>query len=461
MAKLLSLALVLALVGQAVEAANKYPVVLVHGLMGWNTGEFLNVPYWGTLQGNFPEKLRAEGYTVYTVGVGKLSSDWDRACDLYSQIKGGRVDYGPNHSKVNGHGRYGRNYTGLFPQWGTVVNGKLQKIHLMGHSMGGTTIRMLAQMLNKGVANALTPEDPSAHPLFAGGKDWVHSITTISTPNLGSTLANMITVDPDIIETVAAAAFSLIGALGDTTKSLFDPVMDQWGIANKASGESLKDYFKRVSKSKLFAPGFHDNAGFSLTTKGAAAQAGWVTTLPNVYYYSFVSDATFSWRDPLLRKIALPDLRFASPFTAPLATLMGSRATSAFGFSDDWLRNDGFVNIVSQPSDGVAPVIDFAGKSKRGTWVTFKPLAMDHLGMMGANPLIPVYSLYKAHFALVSDLPSHEQLTQKQRALRADTEEAAIETGEHEAPLSLVLDMFAAQVPLAVEYKEPPKGPQQ
>lgn len=431
------------------DATNKYPIVLVHGLGGWGPGEFLGIPYWGTLQGDFPAKLRGEGYEVYTVGVGKVSSNWDRACELYARIKGGTVDYGANHARIHGHARFGRTFKGVFPQWGTVVNGQLQKAHLIGHSMGGTTIRMLTQMLNKGVQDALTPEDPASHPLFAGGKDWVHSVSTVSTPNRGSTLADMLADRIDLIETTVAVLSGVAGLLGDTTAAIYDPMLDQWGVGPKQPGEKLDVYLKRVLSSKLFAPGYLDNAGFSLATKGTKAENSWVKTLPNVYYYAFVSDATFSTRDLLFRRIALPNAFVINPLVSPLATLMGSRLTSKLGFSDEWLPNDGFVNVASQDSDGVSKMINFSGRSERGAWVRFRTLRMDHLGMMGANPLIPVYSLYKAHAALLLDLPGHEALTKTTRGLRGAADEDVADAGVHEPPLSVVQQVLAAQDPLA------------
>ena len=42
---------------------------------------------------------------------------WDRAVELFYQIKGGTVDYGKQHSARHGHSRFGRTFPGLFPEW--------------------------------------------------------------------------------------------------------------------------------------------------------------------------------------------------------------------------------------------------------------------------------------------------------------------------------------------------------
>jgi hypothetical protein len=66
----------------------------------------------------------------------------DRAVELFWQIKGGRVDYGARHAARHGHARFGRTFPGLYPRWDAA-----HPVHLIGHSMGGQTARMLVQML--------------------------------------------------------------------------------------------------------------------------------------------------------------------------------------------------------------------------------------------------------------------------------------------------------------------------
>jgi triacylglycerol lipase len=56
--------------------------------------------------------FRDRGYITHYASVGPVSSNHDRACELYAQIKGTVVDYGQAHSSQFGHARYGRNYTG-------------------------------------------------------------------------------------------------------------------------------------------------------------------------------------------------------------------------------------------------------------------------------------------------------------------------------------------------------------
>lgn len=53
--------------------------------------------------------------------VGLISSDYDRACEAFYQLKGGRVDYGEQHALAMGHCQFGETFaSGLFPEWNAV-----------------------------------------------------------------------------------------------------------------------------------------------------------------------------------------------------------------------------------------------------------------------------------------------------------------------------------------------------
>src|SRR5471030_833690 len=132
-------------------AANTYPVILVHGFAGFGRDELLGYKYWGGLN-DLQTQLQAKysNQLVATAVVGPFSSNWDRATELFYQIKGGCVDYGALHSAANNHlespesfFHNGRTcYPGLYPAWDAN-----HPVHLLSHSMGGQTARMLVQML--------------------------------------------------------------------------------------------------------------------------------------------------------------------------------------------------------------------------------------------------------------------------------------------------------------------------
>ena len=82
----------------SIKLNNNYPIVMVHGLFGWGNNELYGINYWGG-ENSLKDILTQNGYTVFTPTIGSVSSNWDRACELYAYLKGGTVDYGEFHSK--------------------------------------------------------------------------------------------------------------------------------------------------------------------------------------------------------------------------------------------------------------------------------------------------------------------------------------------------------------------------
>ena len=77
--------------------SNNNPIFLIHGFMGWGRDELKNHYYWGG-EYDLQELLKDESFEIYTLSVGPISSNWERAIEAYTQIKGGCVDYGIEHS---------------------------------------------------------------------------------------------------------------------------------------------------------------------------------------------------------------------------------------------------------------------------------------------------------------------------------------------------------------------------
>jgi len=121
-----------------ITAQNNYPIVLIHGFMGWGEDEMGGYNYWGGRE-DYAQILRDEGHTVFTVSIGPVSSNWERAIEVYTQLKGGQVDYGKAHA-----GKFnivqkpkGKSYQAIYPEWD-----EEHPVHLIGHSMGGQTWQM-------------------------------------------------------------------------------------------------------------------------------------------------------------------------------------------------------------------------------------------------------------------------------------------------------------------------------
>ena len=65
-----------------------------------------------------------------------------RACQIFYELKGGTVCYGQEHSRVHGHACHGETLVGKFPAWG-----EDRPIHIVGHSYGGQTARVLQHLV--------------------------------------------------------------------------------------------------------------------------------------------------------------------------------------------------------------------------------------------------------------------------------------------------------------------------
>ena len=126
---------------------NQDPIVLVHGFNGFtdDINPSVLAHYWGGNKMNIRQDLEENGYKSYEASISAFGSNYDRAVELYYYIKGGRVDYGAAHAAKYGHERYGKTYEGIYKDWKPG-----QKIHLVGHSMGGQTIRQLEELLRNG-----------------------------------------------------------------------------------------------------------------------------------------------------------------------------------------------------------------------------------------------------------------------------------------------------------------------
>lgn len=366
----------------AEKKGNKYPIVLCHGNAGWGRDEMLGYRYWGGLV-DLQKKLADAGYPTYTAAVGPFSSNWDRACELYAYIKGGTVDYGEAHSKNHGHARYGKTFPGLYPEWGTETDGGLNKIHLIAHSQGGQTSRMLIQLLEEGSEEEREGTQTNLNPLFEGGKSWVASLTTLASPHNGTTLA-----DVDIYKLKDFATYLISAAAAATGKGLepvYDFKLDQWGL-KRQSGESYTHYAKRVMKSSIWNGKVRDFSFWDLSTTGAAEQNAWVTAKDDVYYFSYATCATTEQRltghqigKPLLMNPAL----FAPAAVIGLYTRTGKEQPD---IDRTWWCNDGIVNTISAKGPSVNStdeIVDYDGTPQIGKWNYMGVKNLDHLAIVG------------------------------------------------------------------------------
>ena len=55
----------------AIFGKNDYPIVLIHGFLGWGPDEMGGYKYWGG-KDDIADLLRQEGHTVFEVSVGPV-----------------------------------------------------------------------------------------------------------------------------------------------------------------------------------------------------------------------------------------------------------------------------------------------------------------------------------------------------------------------------------------------------
>ena len=353
--------------------------VLVHGMGGWGENSEMNGVghYWGADTGDLPAYLRAQGYDVYVPSVGPISSAWDRACELYAQLTGSRVDYGAAHAAACGHERYGRTYNEpMVPQWDAK-----HQADLVGHSFGGETVRLLTSLLTYGddAEKAAGAEDLS--PLFEGGHgDLVHSVTALCSPHNGSSLTCMVDTFGKYIglgsttQLLARLCLTMAGAT-DSLSGVYDFMLDQFGIGDISGG--LSEITAAIGA--VFDHN-NDNAGYDLTPDGAAELNARIRMNENAYYLSYPYCTTEASAVTAAQK----PLASTLPVLSPLATAMGAYTGTTPGgikIDDTWRANDGLVNVVSAQYPTGDPHADWTGETalQKGIW-NVAPVKTGHHG---------------------------------------------------------------------------------
>lgn len=377
----------------SIKLNNHYPIVMVHGLFGWGNDELFGENYWGG-DNSLRDMLTKKGYTVFTPTIGSISSNWDRACELYAYLKGGTVDYGKEHSLKEGHNRYGRTYPGVYPELGTVSSNGLKKVHLIGHSMGGETVRVFAQLLENGDADEIKYNTTDISPLFSGNHHWIDSITTIATPHDGSQedeLQN--NLEPFAHQFFAAMAGNT-GVI-DSTNPCFDFRMDQWGL-KKQPNESFKDYTHRVFTSNIWKK-TRDLSIWDLSQEGAKELNSWVKAQSDIYYFSISCVDTHK---DLLTGHQVPNINM-NPLLIKSSVLMGQYTNHTPGkvqVDSSWWRNDGIVSVRSAiaPHEGSSDKIATYNPNFlpiKGVWNYMGEIRdVDHIEVVGQHN--PIYKRY-------------------------------------------------------------------
>ncbi|KAF8585825.1 alpha/beta-hydrolase [Ramaria rubella] len=298
-----------------------HPIVFVEGFLVATSAVF-----WGGFKRHLDRSKDANRRVILT-SVGPVSSLHDRACELYYELKGGRVDYGETHAGNFGHERYGREYKiALYPPWSTEW-----PLHFLGHSMGGPTITKLIALIREGFFGE------EAHP------DMVLSVTSVSAPfrgtqvvyALGEQVDGAPAVRPFSVGSVLTRAVHTLAYLAPILPFLpFDLHADSRRLGCNQS--SFSEFLRQMWRSN-WAEG-RDAAPYDCTFSAADEREsrGEGLNNPGTWYQSHVSISRRDSSGKLER--SSPDLSFIySPFYFP------ARNASHFNFltirpSPSWLR---------------------------------------------------------------------------------------------------------------------------
>ena len=381
---------------------NQDPIILVHGFNGFTDDINPNVlsHYWGGDKLNIRQELEQNGYNAYEASISAFGSNYDRAVELYYYIKGGTVDYGAAHAERYGHERYGKTYEGVYKDWQPG-----QKVHLVGHSMGGQTVRQLEELLRNGSQEEI--EYQKTHggdisPLLQGGHDnMVSSITTLGTPHNGTHASDKLGNEA----IVRQIAFDIGKQLGNKN-SRVDFGLSQWGLKQQP-GESYLSYLSRAKTSKLWQT--KDNGLYDLTRDGATDLNRKTSLNPNIVYKTYTGEATHS---TLFGKHKA-DYNLFLPFTVT-ANLIG-KATEK-----EWRENDGLVSVISSQHPFNQAYTEATDTNQKGIWqVTPTKHDWDHVDFVGQDSTDTKRSreeLQQFWYDLADDLVQTEALTSTNEA---------------------------------------------
>ncbi len=390
-----------------VETKNKFPIVFVHGAVGWGETDLWNkvMRYYGWTRTDIPQMLRTIGIEACAPALGPYNCIWDRACDLWAQLVGGTVDYGKVHAERYKHDRYGRTYDKpLIPDWGELDDeGKRKKICLIGHSFGGPTVRAFLSILAEGSAEEreATPEDELSE-FFKGGKaDWVHALTTMCGVNNGLTLVEIFGED-FLAPLWSLLQFGICLVMDiPIARFIYDMKFDQYHMTAPSGWHytSIKDKWRG---SKLIAQKQLNSMVHEVTFPGAAeVQKEYPGCYKNVYYFCHAGAATEDNGKGIFvtKKAMFTPTRIVGPITGSLKMKPNKRSP---GFDESWRQSDTLVSVKTAQNPLAEPAMDYPGfdACQPGIWNKMPLESKDHLAFMGCGEEAEMYGAFMLNVVL-------------------------------------------------------------
>lgn len=364
------------------EHKNLYPVVLVPGVVGYSEDTLPGkiIPCFGTTATSVSKVIKSMGMDCHTASFGLVSGIWDRTCELYAQIFGGRVDYGEAHSKHTGHARFGKLYPKMFTE-------DPEKINLIAYGFGAPVARLLIDLLCNGSQEEISATAPDKlSGLFKGGnKGFVHSLVTIAGVNSGITLPLALEIKiPDIKKLYVEAAAFIENIISYT--GYIDPYYKKHGLTLTQHGFSFdyKDKKAVIDEESLnnYLSKTDDNIFYEIGLDGMDKFNRNMSAAEDTYYISFAGSVTKN----LFGKITIPTLK--AGICAPSALLISTFENYLPEYptvTGETHENDGLVNTDASlpPVSEYSAAFKSADRCVPGVWYMMPISERNHLSFAG------------------------------------------------------------------------------